>query len=208
MYQDTVQDLLQNTKVCLFVIDMQNDYCSKKGGLGKTGTDLSMIEEMVPRLAKFLTEFRKLGLPIIHTKNVHSEETNSPALVRKKMHELAKPGSWGGDWFEEYGEFKPKDNECVIGKNRFSAFEGTNLDLILRSNGIETVIITGVTTEVCVETTARLAFVKNYNVILVKDCVATISKEIQEASLKTLENFFAFLTTSGKVLEILGKKVS
>ncbi len=198
--------MLSNTKVCLMVIDVQNDYCSRNGGLGKKGADLSMIEEMIPRLAKFLTRYRKLGLPIIHTKNVHSDENNSPSLIRKNMHVLAKPGSWGGDWFENYSEFRPRDNEHVIGKNRFSSFEGTNLDLMLRSAGIETVILTGVTTEVCVETTARVAFVKDYNVIVVKDCVATLSKEIHEASLKTLENFFAFLTTSDKVLEILEKR--
>jgi len=201
--QEVVKDLLKNTKACLMVIDMQNDYCSRKGGLGRQGADLSMIEAMAPRLANFLTEFRKRKALIIHTKNVHGDETNSPSLIRKNMHVLAKPGSWGGDWFEAYEEFKPRANEIVIAKNRFSSFEGTNLDLILRSNGVETIIITGVTTEVCVESTIRAAFVKDYNVVIVKDCVASTSREVHEASLKTLENFFAFLATSDEVLKYI-----
>jgi ureidoacrylate peracid hydrolase len=96
-------------------------------------------------------------------------------------------GSWEGDW---YGEVRPEPGDIIVTKHRYAAFHNTDLDLILRSNGIRTVIITGVVTNVCVETTAREAFVRDYYVVVVEDGTAAYLPEDHVATLRNIDRFF------------------
>ncbi len=90
---------------------------------------------------------------------------------------VCEPGAWNGDFYQ----IKPRPDEAIVTKHRYGAFEGTDLDLILRSRGIRSVIMTGVATNVCVETTARQAFLRDYYVVFTNDCSATFSQAQHDA---------------------------
>jgi ureidoacrylate peracid hydrolase len=90
----------------------------------------------------------------------------------------------------------------VITKHRFSAFHDTDLDLVLRSHGIRSVVLTGVATNVCVETSAREAFVRDYYVTFISDGTATYSPEEQEATLRTIDRYFGRVVPMADVIQI------
>ena len=93
-------------------------------------------------------------------------------------------------------------NEVLVTKHRYSAFGGSSIDLVLRTNGIRTVVLTGVATEVCVESTARDAFFKDYQVVVVEDCVGCYSPERQMASLVVVARSFGTVSSSQDIAAV------
>ena len=91
-------------------------------------------------------------------------------------------------------------DEVIVTKHRYGAFENTDLDLVLRSNRIKSVIITGVATNVCCETTARQAFMKDYYVLFTSDCCATYSQAQHDATLFNIDQFFGQVVTSDEIM--------
>src|SRR5262249_59917777 len=94
---------------------------------------------------------------------------------------------------------RPRPDEIVVTKHRYGAFEGTDLDLILRSLGIRSVIMTGVATNVCVETTARQAFMKDYYVVFAGDCCAGYSQVLHDSTLVNIDRFFGQVVTASQI---------
>ena len=109
---------------------------------------------------------------------------------------VCEPGEWNGDFFQ----VKPLLEEVIVTKHRYGAFESTDLDLVLRSRGIRSVIITGVATNVCCETAARQAFMKDYYVIFTSDCTATFSQAQHDATLFNIDQFFGEVASSEQVM--------
>jgi ureidoacrylate peracid hydrolase len=92
---------------------------------------------------------------------------------------LCEEGTWGAEWYE----ILPEPGDAIVTKHRFSAFIGTDFDLILRAKGIESLILTGTRTNVCVESTARDAFMMDYYVVVLSDCTASGSEEAHQRGL-------------------------
>jgi nicotinamidase-related amidase len=158
-------------------------------------------DEVLPRLAAFLETARSHQVPIIRVQIVIPLDAYS-ANWRQQFPELAP--TWlapGSDNVAFEPGFEPQPGDIVVTKHRFSAFHGTTLDTILRSRGIETVILTGLTSDVCVGTTARDAFQLEYAVITLSDCTAETSQACYEASLQTLADNFGIVTTAGALVE-------
>jgi ureidoacrylate peracid hydrolase len=173
----------------LIVVDMQNDFCHDDGALAKRGVDVGPTQEMAPRLVAFVDAARAAGRPVIYLANMHDSWTDSPAWKQRHGEfgaDICRPGSWGAAFYA----VEPRPEERVVPKHRYNAFVGTDLDMILGARGLTTLIFTGVATNVCVETTARDAFVRDYKVVLIRDCLAGSSVEEHEASLRTLERYF------------------
>lgn len=199
------EEMVDPKHTALIVVDMQNDYCSSNGASCKQGRDIGMTQRMTPKLADFLTRCRALGLAVIHTRNVHSEFSDTPAWKRRSggiISSAARLNSWGAGWFEEYPEFTPRSEEYVIDKHRYSAFINTDLEIVLKAKGIRTVLMTGTATNVCVESTARHALMLDYHVVLVKDCCATYSKVLQEATELNIQNHFGVTTPSDRIVSV------
>ncbi|MBI2304709.1 MAG: cysteine hydrolase [Chloroflexi bacterium] len=160
----------------VIVIDMQNDFCHEDGAQGKNGANVSMCQEMAPRLASFLEEVRQAKVPIIFARVARDEWSRSEAwediMSKRGLLRLCEEGTWGAEF---YGPIQPRPGERVMTKHRNSCFIGTDLDLILRSRGIKTIILTGVATNGCVRSTGRDGFQTNYYVVFVEDCCATSS---------------------------------
>ncbi len=186
----TLDELLVERRAALLLVDMQNDFCHEAGAVAARGGDVSLVQAMAPTLRDFLGCAREAGLPIIHIRTHHSPWTNSASWVtRHRSRKVVQcfPGSWGAEFYEgceprSDEAWTPGGHEYVVTKHRYSAFIDTDLDLVLRSQGIQTLIVGGTTTDTCVESTARDGFMNDYAIVLLADCTAAASKEVHEAS--------------------------
>lgn len=189
---ETLKEIIDPSHVAVLVIDVQNDYCTEGGYFEKRRFDLSTIKEMLSRLKVFLTKAREKKVPIVFIQQTtHPEgKTESPAWLYFRVKDGKSPfytvdGTWGHNFVEG---FQPLNHEPVVKKYRPSAFINTNLELVLRSMEIKSVIVTGVTTQWCVASTARDALFHDYYTVVVSDCVDSYSTELHECSLKILSS--------------------
>ena len=195
-------------RTALIVVDMQNDFCDSNGALARSGSDPSMIQAMALRLLRLLEVARRVGLPIVHVRTEHSPWTDSDAWLGRhqdRPRTVCFPGSWGADYYPGFeprsdAGFDPRSHEFVVTKHRYSGFIGTDLDLVLRSREIRTVIMTGEATNVCVESTARDAFMRNYWVVFVSDCTASTVQSAHDATLFTMARHFGTVATSDEII--------
>ncbi len=205
----TFDELVDPNTAALIVVDMQNDFCDSKGGLALHGGDPTLIQQMAPRLRRLLEAARKKGLKIVHVRTHHSDWTDSESWLGRHTSDfrICFPGSWGADYFagfeplDDDGEYKPGAHEYVVTKHRFSGFVGTDLDQVLRSRGIRSVIMTGEATNVCVESTARDAFMRDYFVAFVGDCTASTNQAAHDATLYTMGRHFGKVVTSDEIID-------
>jgi ureidoacrylate peracid hydrolase len=213
----TLEDKTSPLNAALVTVDVQNDFCHERGFLGSLGAPMGLIQEMVPRLERLLVAARARGVPVVHVISHHDEIYASPVVTEQKLrHGLpmelnGRPlkdapyclrGTWGA---ELYGIAALPGEEIVI-KHRYSGFHGTNLDLVLRSHGIQSVILTGVATNVCVESTGRDVYMHDYYLVFVGDCTAATSVPAHEATLASIEQFFGQVATSEQIIEAWGAR--
>jgi ureidoacrylate peracid hydrolase len=182
----------------VLVVDIQNDWCHEDGAYAKAGNDVSIFQKTVPKVEFFLTEARRYQVPIIHIPTTHSKWTDSPSWrsrLRKWSLDFTTflhPGTWGADFYK----IIPQADDHVIIKHRFSGFVNTELDLVLRSRGIRTIIMTGFASDVCVGYTGLHGFMKDYYVVLLDDCSATFTAEAHKTACSFFGELFAKVTTS------------
>ncbi len=188
----------------LLVIDMQNDFCAKGGLVDRGGRDVSAVQEMAKNLPALIAAAREAGVLVVFVRSLYSTEGNRylsdvwlEQAARKQgggytLTPVCGADSWEGDYYEDV---RPASGDIVVTKHRYNAFHGTDLDQILRSNGVRSIVVTGVSTNVCVETTARDGFIRDYYTILVGDGTAAYSAEEHATTLKTFDRFFGEVTT-------------
>jgi nicotinamidase-related amidase len=197
----TLAELVNRKHTAVIVVDMQNDFCKAGWTFDRLGIDISMYPSMLPRLSRLLTGARDIGVQVIYIQMtvLPNRMSDSPAQIRFNLRlHLASHGATQPLLYtiedtpgqEIIAELAPEPGDLVVRKYRSSGFWGTNLDMLLRSNGIETVIVTGCTTEGCVESTARDAMFKDYYVVLPEDCVASDDPRQHEASLFLMRHRF------------------
>ena len=203
-------ELVDPAHSALLVVDMQRDFCHPGGAFDRLGVDISMYPPVIPRIAGLLAGARGAGVQVIYIQMtvLPGRKSESPAQIRfnLRMH-LAEAGAEalrytadGSVGQEILPELAPTNGDLVVKKYRSSAFWGTNLDLLLRSNGIKSVVVAGCTTEGCVESTARDALFNDYYVVVVEDCVASDDRAQHEASLLLMRHRFDIATAE----EVLG----
>ena len=204
----TLAEKVDPRHCAVLIVDVQNDFCAEGGAMHSEGRDLTLVQAMVPRLARLVDAARAARVPCVWIRNVYNNEPNwylsevwlEQAARRRRGLYVERPvcesGAWNGDF---YG-IKPAADEVIVTKHRYGAFESTDLDLVLRSRGIRTVVMTGVATNVCVETTARQAFLRDYYVVFTSDCTATYSAAQHAATLENIEQFFGQVVCAGDVI--------
>lgn len=156
----------------LVVVDMQNDFCHRDGAACKRGRDIAFVENMIPRLSNLLNEARARNFPICFVRTSGNEWTNSAVWTEFKNPQLlaCAEGSWGAEFHER---LKPLPGEMIVTKHRYSAFIGTDLDMLLRAREVKSLLVTGVGTGMCVFHTLTVGFMLDYYITLVEDCCAT-----------------------------------
>ena len=203
-------------RTALVIIDMQRDFL-EPGGFGETlGNDVSLLKAAVAPLKAVLDAARAAGVLVIHTREGHRPDLSDapPAKVERgspskrigddgPMGRILIRGEPGHDIIPE---LYPIAGEPVIDKPGKGAFYATDLDLTLKNCGIENLIVTGVTTEVCVNTTVREANDRGYRCIVLSDCCASYFPEFHEMGLKMIKaqgGIFGWVSGSKDVLAAL-----
>ncbi|MFC3801578.1 cysteine hydrolase family protein [Cohnella sp. GCM10012308] len=182
----------------LVIIDMQNDFCHDVGASAKRGlADIPAFQACVPKIDGLITHARAAGVPVVFVYMTLDDTTKSEAWTNKHGTEISivAKDSWGADYYKLY----PQPGDAVVEKHRYSGFIGTNLDLILRSMGCKSIVLTGVLTNVCVESTARDGFMLDYNVTLVSDACAGSSPEAHAGTLANIANVFGTVLDTEQV---------
>lgn len=178
-------------KYALIIADMINDFVT--GAL-----KVERAKAIIPNIKELLKLARKSKIAVIFVTDSHLPRVD-PEFRLWGPH--AARGSWGSEFIDE---LKPEEGEYRVLKRKYSAFQGTELDMLLRELKIEAVILTGVLTEICIQHTAADAFSRGYKVIVPKDCVETIDESAQEYALNFMKrNYEAEITT---VKELAKKK--
>jgi biuret amidohydrolase len=188
---------LQADRAALVIIDMQRDFLEPGGFGAALGNDVSQLSGVVGPVRRLLQAARDWGLLVIHTREGHRPDLSDlpPAKHRRGKGPMAigDPGPMGRILVQgEPGhdiipELAPIPGEPVIDKPGKGAFYATDLDLILRNHGISQLIICGVTTEVCVNTTAREANDRGYDCLVLSDCTGSYFPEFHQQALRMIQ---------------------
>jgi len=198
----------------LVIIDMQRDFVDP-GGFGEAlGNDVSLLRKAIAPTKKVLDAARSRKLLVIHTREGHradlSDLPQSKKLRGRLKAGIGDPGPMGRILVRgEYGhdivdELKPLPGEPVVDKPGKGAFYATDLDSMLRNRGIRSLVVCGVTTEVCVNTTVREANDRGYDCLVLEDCVGSYFPEFQAAALNMIKaqgGIFGWVSDSKKFLE-------
>lgn len=192
----------------LIVIDMQNDFIAPEGLVGRSGRDVSAAQKLAERLPTFIAAARRAGVLVVFVRNVYSTDRNfylSDAWLEQAARRqsggytrfpVCAEESWEGDY---YGEVRPRPGDPIVTKHRYNAFHNSDLDTILRANAIRTVVMTGVATDVCVATTAREAFMRDYYAVMVDDGTATFSADDHAATLRNFDRYFGEVSNIAEI---------
>jgi nicotinamidase-related amidase len=205
------------TRTALLMIDMQRDFL-EPGGFGETlGNDVSLLARAVEPCQRLLARAREQGLFVVHTREGHrpdlsdapkaKRERGSPELRIGERGPMGRILVRGEPGHEIIRELYPNVGEPIIDKPGKGAFYATELGLILQNRSIETLIVCGVTTEVCVNTTVREANDRGYRCIVPSDCCASYFPEFHAAGLAMIQaqgGIFGWVTHSRCVLDALG----
>ena len=183
----------------LIIVDMQKGFCCEGGSFDKRGFDIRPAQELAGMLNIFLEDARKFLKHIIHLKMMKLPELASP--VNNELYDRLNFDRSVDPSFTEFYEVMPRSGDVVIPKYKYSGFVSTYLDQYLRSNGIKTLLITGIATNVCVESTARDGFMREYYIVIPSDLTEGTSAGAKEWSLKNIDMFFGEVVSSADILE-------
>ncbi len=200
------------SRTAIIIVDMQNTFCKKGGGFDLGGRDISLIPatyEPINRIAEAARAKKVKVVYIVHRLTADAREVGPLTRFRNPAMRKDAPnrdrgileGTWGTEIIDE---LKPAEGEMVIVKRRFSAFAGTELDMMLKTFDIRYLIFTGVATNICVESSLRDATHLQYLPIIVSDGVAASPPERQESTLANVREIFGWVTTSQDVVKAFG----
>lgn len=182
----------------LLVVDIQNDFCHRDGALAHRGEDMDLMQKPVPVIERLIERARQHDVGVWY---LAMQQTPWSGPVRRGKIALAPELCMAGTWGCELYTLAPKEDERVIPKHRYSGFVGTDLELSLRASGISELFIAGVATNVCVDSTARDAAMRDFKTTVISDACAAASSADHEQALRTLETYFCEVLPSSACLE-------
>jgi ureidoacrylate peracid hydrolase len=192
------------------VIDMQNAYASKGGYLDLAGFDISGAPAVIRNIQGVLETARAAGVPVIYFQNgwdadyveaggegsPNWHKSNALKTMRERPELAGKLLARGGWDYELVDELKPKPGDIVLHKTRYSGFFNSQLDSVLRSRGVRTIVFVGIATNVCVESTLRDGFMLEYFGVVLEDATHQAGPDfVQAAALYNIEKFFGWVSS-------------
>lgn len=198
-------DNLDPRTSALLVIDLQNAFIHDKGTLGISGVDTRRLSSIVPVLADLIPRCQAAGIPVIWTVQEHFAVDASRARKvlaghtsrRKQVSALA--GTWDEEIVDELKPLAAVNPAYVIRKHRFGAFYETRLEMMLKMLGTRTLFVAGTTTNACVETSIREAYLRDYDVVALNDCISGVNGEWEETAKKVWKQYFCEVSDSSEM---------
>jgi len=179
----------KNTR--LLVIDIVNDCCSEKCERKKFNITFKKIRKMIPKLIKFIKNYKQLGGKIIYINNVKWDKEHLPQNLRELYKDPKKTFYTQDktDFSTKFYKVKPDKDDIIITKNTYSAFSNPNLDKVLKKHNIKYLIITGIVSDGCVDATIKEGFSHGYNLIILKDLVEAFDRIDRQQIQKHFKEF-------------------
>jgi ureidoacrylate peracid hydrolase len=223
----TLAEQVQAAHAALLIVDVQNDFVHPDGlygrmtsagtgdnpffpGSGRLWEAYPLIPRAIANLRPLLAAGRAADALIVFVRAIYDPVyIAAPQKVIMEHHGLfgvqCRTDTFGAEFFDD---IRPKAGarEVVVTKHRWSGFVGTDLDQVLRSNEIRTIVVTGTATSVCVESTLRDGFFHDYHVVLVEDCCADRSAERHAATVQVVGMAFGFVTTAREVMSVWAER--
>ena len=202
---DELRSWIAPGRTALVIVDMQTDFASPEGAMGRTGADLSAAPAALAAAQRMADAARAAGVPVVFVGLMTSPEDDSAAWAERMRRRgddpdealaLCRAGTRGAAFVGPI----PLVGEPVIAKLRYSGFFRTDLDAQLQRLGVDTLVIAGLTTECCVDCTVRDAFHLDYQVFIAADACAAYAPDIHEAALKSLALHCAIVVRADEVV--------
>jgi ureidoacrylate peracid hydrolase len=189
---------LNLNSAALLVVDMQKFFLNPESPTFTCGGIA-----ILPNIKHLIDAFRNSGRPVIYTCHVHHPDNLDSGIMAWWWEGMCLEGS---EESRVHDEIAPLPNEKIIYKHRYSAFYNTDLETILRCLKIEDIVIAGIMTNMCCESTARDAYYRDYRVFIPADATGSVTEEMHKASLLNLSFGFASITTTSNISEIINQK--
>jgi ureidoacrylate peracid hydrolase len=202
----TLAEKVDPRNAALIVIDVQNDFAHEDSPFTKRYDDLSRVQGAAKRLDKMIAAAREAGTLVVFVQNVTRPGSRTDVQMEQAMRvgiadpsrSICQEGTWGSEFYV----VSPKEGDLVVQKTRYSAFINTDLKKILDERGIKTLIMTGISSNTCVESTSRDGFMLDYYVVFVDDCAGDFTKEWHDGAVANIELRFGLVTTADEVERI------
>lgn len=185
----------------LVVVDVQNDFCADDGYFGRVGADVKAVQRMIPTLQRLIDDARAAGVLVVFVQAIYDPPyVSAPMRERnlRKGREMPRclTGTWGADF---YG-VRPRPGEPIVIKHRYSGVINTELDAVLKRHGVKSLLMTGVATDTCVESTARDAYFIDYYVTLVSDCCGAFNEQDHLGALARFDRDYGAVVTAADII--------
>src|SRR5262245_56133114 len=198
----TLAQKVSPAHAALLVIDVQNDFVANGGFFDRIGTDVKTIQRVIAPLARFVDCAREAGMLVVFIQATYDVQYLS-APIRERDLPVGRrmPRCLTGSWGADFHVIAPRPNEPVVIKHRYSAFAKPELNDSLKHRGIRSLLLTGVATDTCVESTGRDAYFMDYYVTLVADCCAGAAERDHRVALERFERDYGAVVNSADVIE-------
>ena len=187
----------------LVVIDVQNDFAAEQGFFGQIGADVRGIQAtVIPSLVRLVDHARAAGVLVVFVQAIYDPEyLSAPMRERNQRRQVEMPRCLTGSWGADFHVVRPAPSEPVIIKHRYSAIINTNLDAVLKQHNVSSLLLTGISTDTCVESTGRDAYFMDYYVTLVADCCGAYDVSDHRGALDRFDRDYGAIVTSADLID-------
>ena len=198
----TLEQKVLPAHAALLVVDVQNDFVADGGFFDQIGADVKTIQKTIPPLLQLIDCAREAGVLVIFIQAIYDPQyLSSPMRERDLRVGRQMPRCLTGSWGADFHVIAPRPNEPVVIKHRYSAFANSELDDLLKRHGIRSLLLAGVSTDTCVESTGRDAYFIDYYVTLIADCCAGGVERDHLVALERFERDYGAVVNSVDIIE-------
>jgi ureidoacrylate peracid hydrolase len=197
----TLDQKVARGNAAVLVIDVQNDFVADGGFFHRIGADVGRIQQAIGPLSRFLDAAREAGVLVVFIQAIYDPQHLSPAMRERNLRRgIEMPRCITGSWGADFNVVGPRADEQVVIKHRYSAFTNPQLGELLRRHGIRSLLLTGVSTDTCVESTGRDFYFADYYVTMVSDCCAAASERDHLGALERFDRDYGAVAASGEII--------
>jgi ureidoacrylate peracid hydrolase len=191
-------------RAALLVIDVQNDFAADDGFFGQIGADVRSIRAtVIPSLVRLIEHARAAGILVVFVQAIYDNQYLSAAMrERNRRRNVEMPRCITGSWGADFHVVRPAAGEPVVIKHRYSAMMNTKLNELLKHHGIESLLLTGIATDTCVESTGREAYFMDYYVTLVGDCCGAFNADDHQGALARFDRDYGAIVNADDLIAV------